>query len=147
MWLKKKRGLKLEGLDDNTPLLPCSYEVGPNGVLFYKADIKFDQNGKISKISTGDTMTMQMENITMDQIREGAFIGKGTAGSVTQGLFIPYTYPVAIKTVNIYDKDKRGQLLNDLQLFMFDQKNPSNFCENLVQLYGAFFKDGAIKLV
>ena len=104
MW-KNKRKLVLEGLDDNIPLQPCSYEVNSDGVLFYKADIKFDENGKITKISTGDSISQAMENITEQQIKEGAFLGQGIAGSVTQGQFLPQTYPVAIKTVNIYDKE------------------------------------------
>lgn len=32
-------------------------------------------------------------------------------------------------------------------MFTFDSKDPEKFCENLIQLYGAYFKDGAIKLV
>jgi len=78
--------------------------------MFFKADIKFDDNGKITKISTGDSINLTMDNITENQIIEGAFLGQGIAGSVNQGLFLPQTYPVAIKTVNIYDKEKRSQL-------------------------------------
>lgn len=94
-------------------MLPCSYEVNSEGVCFFKADIKFDENGKITKISTGDSINLTMDNITEDQVREGAFLGSGIAGTVSQGLFMPMMYPVAIKTVNIYDKNKRMQLLND----------------------------------
>lgn len=41
--------------------------------MFYKADIKFDDEGKITKISTGDSINLTMENITEHQIKEGAF--------------------------------------------------------------------------
>ena len=146
MW-KRKRHLILEGLDDNIPLVPYSYEVNAQGVSFYKADIKFDENGKITKISTGAQVSLAMENIQENQIREGAFLGQGVAGSVKQGLFLPQMYPIAIKTVNIMEKEKRNQLLNDLRLFTYEKEKPEKFCPNLVQLYGAYFKDGAIKLV
>ena len=108
MW-KRKRHLILEGLDDNIPLVPYSYEVNAQGVSFYKADIKFDENGKITKISTGAQVSLAMENIQENQIREGAFLGQGVAGSVKQGLFLPQMYPIAIKTVNIMEKEKRKQ--------------------------------------
>jgi hypothetical protein len=38
-------------------------------VCFFKADIKFDENGKITKISTGDSINLTMDNISEDQIR------------------------------------------------------------------------------
>jgi serine/threonine protein kinase len=43
--------------------------------------------------------------------------------------------------INIYDKDKRTQLKNDLKTLQ------DNNCPFLVKFYGAFFYDGTVKLV
>jgi serine/threonine protein kinase len=77
----------------------------------------------------------------------GGFLGNGVSATVNEGIYKPCNYPVAIKTVNVMDKEKRGQLLNDLKLLTFDPKNPASICENLVQLYGAYFEEGNIKLI
>lgn len=46
-----------------------------------------------------------------------------------------------IKCINIYDKDKRTQLKNDLKTLQ------DNNCPFLVRFYGAFFYEGTVKLV
>ena len=45
------------------------------------------------------------------------------------------------------DKEKRAQLLNDLKLLVFNPSKTGNICDNLVQLYGAYFEEGNIKLI
>lgn len=49
--------------------------------------------------------------------------------------------------MNVFDKDKRAQLLNDLKLLVFDPKKPENLCPYLVQLYGAYFEETDIKMI
>ena len=75
------------------------------------------------------------------------FLGKGTSARVNEGIYKPHNYPVALKTVNVMDKQKRAQLLNDLQLMVFNPQLPNNHCKNLVQLYGAYFEECSIRLV
>lgn len=43
--------------------------------------------------------------------------------------------------MNIYDKDKRAQLKNDLKVLQ------ENSCPFLVRFYGAFFYEGKVKLL
>ena len=45
--------------------------------------------------------------------------------------------------MNIYDKSKRHQLLNDLKVHLDEGFS----CENLIQFYGAYYEDGTIKIV
>ena len=47
---------------------------------------------------------------------------------------------VALKTINVLDKDKRAQLLNDLNSFI---ENESPF---IVKFYGAYIDEGVVKL-
>ena len=41
-----------------------------------------------------------------------------------------------MKTINLYDKQSRSQLLNDLKNYLDIQKN----CKFLLNFYGAFFE-------
>lgn len=121
--------------------------------MFYKADIRLDSKGNISKVSTGDKFVLPMatidpKDIEVDSSDEvGGFLGKGVSASVNEGIYKPHNYPVALKTVNVMDKVKRSQLLNDLQLMVFNPSQPQNHCQNLVQLYGAYFEECNIRLV
>jgi hypothetical protein len=44
----------------------------------------------------------------------GELLGRGTAGTVMKGVHLPSGRDVAVKSINIYDKEKRQQLKNDL---------------------------------
>jgi serine/threonine protein kinase len=71
----------------------------------------------------------------------GDFIGAGASGSVYLAKYIPNGVTVAIKSINIYDKDKRKQFKNDLKVLS------DNKCPFLVKFFGAFFEKGNVKLV
>lgn len=118
-----------------------SVEIGPDGVSFPKSDLKFSKEG-ISKISTGTTMS-SLQKINQADIHIEGLLGKGASGFVQKGIYKPTNYPIAIKNVNIYDKSKRHQLLNDLKVHL-DEGFSS---ENLIQFYGAYYEDGTIKIV
>lgn len=45
--------------------------------------------------------------------------------------------------MNIYERDKRHQLLNDLKIFLSEEYE----CENLIEFYGAFYEEGLIKII
>jgi mitogen-activated protein kinase kinase 1 len=76
-----------------------------------------------------------MEMVTMDQDLEflGA-IGSGNGGVVHKAIHKNTSSVLAIKQVNIYDRDRRQQLLEEVRaLFNSD-------CPCLVKFYGAFFR-------
>lgn len=127
--------------------LAKSYPRGPKGVVFYKADIRLDSKGNITKISSGDRMELPLSAVESKDIEVGGHLGDGTAARVNEGIYKPTNYPVAIKTVNIMDKEKRSQLLNDLKMLALNPSSSETICENLVQLYGAYFEEGNIRLI
>lgn len=45
--------------------------------------------------------------------------------------------------MNVFDKDKRHQLMNDLKLYL----NKEFKCENLVDFFGAFYYQDTIKII
>jgi serine/threonine protein kinase len=61
------------------------------------------------------------------------FLGRGAGGLVTRALHKPTGTPLAIKQVQLHDKGKRDQLLNDLRTLLEGKQ-----CPQLVTLYSAY---------
>jgi len=85
-------------------------------------------------------------------VEVGELIGKGSAGLVFKGLYKRLGVPVAIKSINIYEKEKRRQLLNDLKSLtalskMREDGIISIPCDFLVNFHGGYLDDGTVKLV
>jgi len=81
-----------------------------------------------------------MSKIDPKKISIKECIGKGASGYVHKAIYKPNGKIMALKSINIYDKDKRKQLKNDMKVL---QENDSPF---LVKFYGAFFNEGTVKL-
>ncbi len=79
-------------------------------MVFPKADLRLSKKG-LSKISTGEMHGQRQ--VDPKQFLLGAFIGKGACGYVQEALHQPTNTRVALKTVNLYERDKRHQLMND----------------------------------
>jgi hypothetical protein len=57
---------------------------------------------------------------------------------------------VAIKTINIYDREKRHQIMNDIRILLKNSIKDENIgydCSFIVKLYGAYFDQGAVKVI
>lgn len=50
---------------------------------------------------------------------------------------------MALKTVNLHDRDKRHQMLNDLRICLANHYKS----DNLIDFYGAFYHEGMIKII
>jgi len=68
------------------------------------------------------------------------FLGRGQNGAVTLALNLPLFRLMALKVMNIYVKDARKQLIEELKTFR-ESKH-----QNLIQLFGCFFDEGKIVL-
>ena len=62
------------------------------------------------------------------------FLGRGAGGIVTRALHRPTGTPLAIKQVQLHDKGKRDQLLNDVRALLEGHQ-----CPQLVTLYAAYY--------
>ena len=79
-------------------------------------------------------------------------VGKGSAGIVYKAYHRILNREVAIKSINIYEKDKRKQLLNDLKSLTAMSNLDSNGiltipCDFLVNFYGGYLDEGNVKVV
>ena len=55
-----------------------------------------------------------------------------------------------IKSINAYDKDKRHQTMNDLDVLikhLVDEERRGYRCAFIVTLYGAFYDEGRVKVI
>ncbi|MCQ2817383.1 MAG: mitogen-activated protein kinase kinase [archaeon] len=71
----------------------------------------------------------------------GDFIGSGASGSVHIAKYIPKNITIAVKSINIYDPDKRKQFKNDFNV-LHDNK-----CPFLVHFFGTLMDEGKIELL
>jgi hypothetical protein len=62
-------------------------------------------------------------------------LGKGQCGLVQLAVYSPNSMRVALKTVNVHNKEKRRQLMNDLMIFL----KTGYESKYLLIFYGAFF--------
>jgi len=49
---------------------------------------------------------------------------------------------VGVKIINVFDKNKRHQMINDLRTFL-----SGHDCKQLIHFIGAYYEDGTIKIV
>lgn len=74
------------------------------------------------------------------EIELGQLIGQGSSGVVFAARHIPSKTLLALKSINIYERERRKQLEKDLKaLDEFSSKY-------LVKYYGAFFSEGVVKV-
>ncbi|CAD8184750.1 unnamed protein product [Paramecium octaurelia] len=117
-----------------------TFEIGHNSVRFPKAGIKINNEGLTT--TNGEQIQNTQESITHQQIKVGDIIGQGVSSYVCRGLYLPYNCQVALKIINVFDKDKRHQMLNDLSTLLNGCE-----CEQLIKFYGAYYEEGTIRLV
>jgi len=126
---------------------------------FIKENISITTSGithrpkkSIDRIS-GEVEEEEIKNtISLDDIEIGEIVGKGSAGLVYKGKHKRLNQLVAIKCINIYDKEKRKQLLNDLKsLTALSNPDPRGGlaipCDFLVNFHGGFLDEGTVKVV
>eukprot|EP00829_Urostomides_striatus_P017094 TRINITY_DN5801_c0_g1_i1.p1 TRINITY_DN5801_c0_g1~~TRINITY_DN5801_c0_g1_i1.p1 ORF type:complete len:138 (+),score=25.47 TRINITY_DN5801_c0_g1_i1:33-446(+) len=129
MKFKNKKKLKLDCDSDEGMSGSMSFEVGSEGLNFIKENLQLGKQG-ITNASTGEMFSsLGPEDIELYDV-----LGKGAAGVVMRALHKPTGNMLAIKTINVYERDRRHQLLNDLRAFI------SSTCPFLVKFHGAFFR-------
>jgi serine/threonine protein kinase len=70
----------------------------------------------------------------------GGQIGRGSSSVVHRATHRPTSTPLALKIINMFDKSKREQLINEIKS-LYDAQ-----CPCLVTFYGAFYREGAITI-
>lgn len=95
------------------------------------SDPEADHGGK--KVEKGNE---EVHVGSLKEFRNGPTIGNGAAGRVYIAEHVPSKTTMAIKTVNVYNKEKRNQLLKELETLS------THVSRYLVRFHGAFY-DGS----
>lgn len=124
----------------------CRIIRGKEGVKFYKNDMLIQNDGSIKLISTGDNIILSDLEINSKNIIEKDILGEGCSGLVKLGNYTPLDIDLAIKSVNIYDKAKRNQVINDLKPYIISIKNNEKVNKNVITMYGVYTDKETLKL-
>lgn len=69
---------------------------------------------------------------------------------VERGVYLPLGVPVAIKSINVYDREKRHQIMNDVGVLLgalVDEERHGYKCNFIVSLFGAYYEQGRVKVI
>lgn len=132
---KTEKHLKSKGGETNM-IDSQSIEIEKDKVYFVKEKLVVERKGIKNLDSSQYLGNIDIKDLEMTN----DLLGKGISGSVHKAIHKPTGVVIAIKSINIYDKDKRSQLKNDLKVLR------GNDCSYLVRFYGAFFYNGSVKL-
>ncbi|KRX09484.1 Protein kinase-like domain [Pseudocohnilembus persalinus] len=135
--------LILDTLDEENNLSSFSVSIIiDNGeVRFPTLDLKFDNQG-VKKEGT-DRSSVFVQIRAQDIILK-EFLGQGIGGYVQKAIYKPENIIIAVKTVNINNKDQRHQMLNELKVQLVGAKS-----EYIVQCFGAYYEpeEARIKII
>lgn len=109
------------------------FKITADGILNKPAaDLRRDETKTLRGASAFDGIQMR----SLKEFKKGPTIGAGAAGRVYLALHQPSSLAVAMKTVNVFDKHLRSQLMKELLTL---SRHVSRY---LVRFYGAFY-DGS----
>jgi len=113
-----------------------------------QAEDSFDMDGEtfikgnLAINSTGVAMRDSPKSFTVvyEELKIGEQIGRGSSSVVHRATHRPTATPLALKIINMFDKSKREQLINEIKT-LYDAQ-----CPCLVTFYGACYREGAITI-
>jgi mitogen-activated protein kinase kinase 3 len=109
-----------------------SYEIGSQELNLGKEGYVIGQSGMRKKGATDNVGG----TITAEDVVLGRILGKGACGMVYEARLKSTNTLVAIKTINVYDKERRHQLINDLRSLS------NHKCPFLINFHGALYEEG-----
>jgi hypothetical protein len=80
------------------------------------------------------------DDVHPEDLEHGKTLGRGCSSYVKKVTHRPSGRPLALKVINLYDKDRRHQLMEGYKSLYYAD------CPSLIKFHGAFFKDSAISL-
>jgi len=109
-----------------------SYDVTES--VFIKGDLAINR--------TGVRMAHRNKTFVVDasELQLGKIIGRGSSSYVQHAQHTPTGTQVALKVINMFDKGKRDQLMQEITT-LYDAA-----CPSIVGFYGAFYRDGTISI-
>jgi mitogen-activated protein kinase kinase 1 len=129
--LRKPRGLSL----NVTPNLEREESFDLGDTTFRQDEVAINRQGLLIDGKQGIRDDVDPADIT-----HGKTIGRGCSSYVQLCEHKSSGNLLALKVINLYDKDKRHQMMEEIKLLYYAD------CPSLIKFHGAFFKDSAISI-
>mmetsp|Transcript_24259 Transcript_24259/g.61738 ORF Transcript_24259/g.61738 Transcript_24259/m.61738 type:complete len:347 (+) Transcript_24259:41-1081(+) len=130
--------LELSPLDDFDLSISNTWSINRSGSMVHRptglriGHEGIQQEGKDPEVEHHPAIQILPQDVTVDYSGKGR-LGGGAGGTVFKGVHMPSNSPLAIKLVNVGDRDRRAQMLSDVRTLMQAQG-----CANLIHLYSAY---------
>lgn len=123
-------------LEQGLPTLQrgSSFNLSDTGT-FHRTDFRVSRDGIGGLDGAGEERKLHGVKILLDDLQMMEELGQGASGIVRKAIHKPTGLVVAVKTVNITDKGKRSQMVNELVSLTQSQ------CPFLVRLHDAFYEE------
>ena len=115
-----------------------SFNLSDTGT-FQRTDFKVSRDGIGGLDISGEERRLRGVKIVLDDLEMTEELGQGASGIVRKAIHKPTGVIVAVKTVNITDKGKRSQMVNELRSLTQSQ------CPFLVGLHDAFYEEMQVR--
>ena len=109
-----------------------SYDVTES--VFIKGDLAINRTG-VRMRDRAKTFVVDASELEMAQV-----IGRGSSSYVQHAVHKPTGTQVALKVINMFDKGKRDQLMQEIAT-LYDAA-----CPSIIGFYGAFYREGTISI-
>ena len=109
-----------------------SYDVTES--VFIKGDLAINRTG-VRMRDRAKTFVVDASELELAQI-----IGRGSSSYVQHAVHKPTGTQVALKVINMFDKGKRDQLMQEIAT-LYDAA-----CPSIIGFYGAFYREGTISI-
>jgi serine/threonine protein kinase len=143
----KKKFLTLQTDEETSPMEQSTFsQIGPDGLKFPVHNIKVSKDGTRTSHESKNEM---FHSLSKEDLEIEGFLGRGAAGQVQAGILKSSGTRVAVKSINIYDQEKRHQLMNDLSA-LFKHKTSveeTMACPFLIKLLGAYYDEGSVRVI
>ena len=125
-----KSGFRRTDTDLTTPTTPNAPQL-PNPLASTSSPLSLSQHNN----APSPAVARPHLDITDDTILEMGLLGRGAGGKVLKSLHKPSLTVVALKCIDVSDKNKRAQLLKELK------ELDTEYSAHIVAFYGAYYKD------
>ena len=132
-----KRNVKNLGIN-----IGASTELGGGEAPSYDVTESVFIKGDLAINRTGVRMRDRAKTFVVDasELQLGKVIGRGSSSYVQHAVHTPTGTQVALKVINMFDKGKRDQLMQEIST-LYDAA-----CPSIIGFYGAFYREGTISI-
>jgi hypothetical protein len=118
------------------PEYPTNYYNVDDEGRFNNGNISIDQNGiRVNGDEVANESDIRLEDCELLDV-----LGEGASSVVHRARHRPTGKMMALKRINIFDKDKRHQLIKELNALYNAE------CPFLISFYGAFYSEGSTSI-